>query len=487
MIRRAKIVATLGPVSSDPKTLARLLKAGLDVVRLNFSHGDHDQHRQTIATVRAVSHELRKHVPIVVDLMGPRYRLGTIDPVHTLRRNAIVTLGTERSKPDLPIESREILAHLKAGERILIDNGLVELRVLERGRGQVTTRVITGGPVSTRKGINLPDTELPFTVSAKDRSDIELAVQEKVDYVAASYVGRARDVEAIRREIEAAGGQLPIVAKLERGRAVEHLEEIARVSDAIMVARGDLGVEVPLYQVPVLQKRIVNAGSRAGIPVIVATQMLESMMEHPRPTRAESSDVANAIFDGADAVMLSGETAAGKYPVESVKTMDRIVKEAESYIREKPASDDVSLLQASPTTPARRGRPRRFGGQVVDSDTPDVVAAAAVLASRRLRAKQIIAFSQGGFTAKLISHYRPETPILTFTHDVRVARRSQLIWGVRPIVMDSEVRHHDDVVNVVDRYLVEAGLAKRGDTLVILMGEPIEKRPFTNLMRIHVL
>ena len=462
MQRRAKIVATLGPASSSPAAVKRLFKAGVDVVRLNLSHGTDEEHLRLVATVREQAAELGLQVPILLDLMGPRYRLGRLEKPRELRRQEEVSLGLADRGADLPVDDGQMLRHLAEGERLLIDNGLVELRVTGRRRSHVLAKVVTGGVVSTRKGINMPDSKLPFTISEKDRRDIELAAREDVDYLAASYVGRGADVYAVRQAMRQAGGNQLIVAKLERGRAVDHIDEITAASDALMVARGDLGVEVPLHRVPVLQKRIIDAGRRFGKPVIVATQMLESMMEKPRPTRAESSDVANAVFDGADALMLSGETAVGNHPAETVRTMHRIIREAEAFVAES--------SEASGTA---------------DLEVANLVAASAVFATHRMPVRQLVAFSQGGFTARMISRYRPSVPVLVFTADPAVARRVQLFWGVRALVMSEEVAHHDEVVEVVDRHLLEDRLARPADCVVILMGDPIRERPLTNLLRVH--
>jgi pyruvate kinase len=479
MDRRAKIVATLGPASADRSSLSRLLRAGVDVVRLNVSHGERDQHRQVIRLVRELDRELSRFTAVVVDLMGPRYRLGQVAQGVVLRRGQTVTLGSAKGA-ELDLDD-DILEHVRTGERVLIDNGLVEMEVLAKRRGLLRAKVVSGGPVSTRKGINLPDSDLPFSVSAKDRADIEMAVEEQADYLAASYVGSARDVAAVRTAGERAGGALPVIAKLERGRAVDHVEEIVVASDAVMVARGDLGVEVPLHRVPVIQKRIVEAGLRHAKPVIVATQMLESMMEHPRPTRAESSDVANAVFDGADAMMLSGETAAGRYPLEAVRTMDRIIREAEGHQRER--SDELLAV---------RGRALAAGPFDVEMSTEggnqgiaETIAAAAVLSARQLGARRIVALSQGGYTVRRVSSHRPSTPVIALTRDPATARRMQLVWGARPLFLDDEVTHHDEVVSCVDRHLLAARLARVGDCVAILMGDPIQERPPTNLLRLH--
>jgi pyruvate kinase len=399
---------------------------------------------------------------------------------------AAVPIGGEEG-PDLPVDDPELLDHLRPGQRVLVDNGLVELRVDAVAEGRVTTSVVNGGDVSTRKGINIPDSNPPFAISEKDRADIALAVAEGVDYLAASYVGTAEDVATIREAITAAGGSLPIIAKLERGRAVENLEAIAEAADALMVARGDLGVEVPLHQVPVLQKRIIAAGRRFGKPVVVATQMLESMMQQPRPTRAEASDVANAVFDGADALMLSGETASGKHAVRSVETMERIIREAEAYsVQTLGANAGAEEGRTPPPPPGSREVEGTASGKALE--TADVVAAAAVFAARHLAARQIVAFSQGGFTARIIARYRPAATIWAFTSDPAIARRSQLLWGVRPrLVVTDDVEHLDQVVGLVEQDLRSAGLAEPGERIVILMGDPIRERPLTNLLRVHQL
>ena len=488
MERRAKIVATLGPATWDSRTLKRLVRAGVDVVRLNLSHGTSEQHRATVAAVRRAAEAQEEFIPVLMDLMGPRYRLGQLAP-RRLKRGERVTLGPDGNAVDLPVSPPELIRHLKRGERILIDNGLVEARIESKRGARAVARIVAGGPVATRKGINLPDTTLPFSISPKDRDDIRMAVEEGADFLAASYVGRGHDVEAIRDVTHSLGAQIPIVAKLEQARALDYLEEIAASADALMVARGDLGVEVPLHRVPVLQKKILTAGRREGKPVIVATQMLESMIERPRPTRAESSDVANAVFDGADALMLSGETSIGKHPIEAVKTMSRIIREAEDYQEDR--SEEASSATLLPVEPNRRLRP--VEGEAVtttvhdDFIVADVVSASAVIAAQQIGARRIVAFSQGGFTARLVSRYRPSSPILGFTTDPVVARRMQLVWGVRPLLLGRKVRYHSEVAKTVEKRLLDGKLARPGECVVILMGEPVASRPLTNLMRIHRL
>ena len=481
-------MATLGPASVDEGVLRGLIRAGVDLFRFNLSHGNQDDHRKALEKVRRLAAEEGCHLPVVLDLMGPRYRLGTLQGERKLEAGEELVLTSHASGTDLPVEEG-ILEHLEAGERVLIDSGLVELRVEANEGERVRVRVINGGPVKTRKGINLPDTNLPFDISEKDRSDIAFAVQEGADYLAASYVGEAAHIHSLREVISQvgsqAGGRIPIIAKLERATAMTHLDEIVETADGIMVARGDLGVEVPLHTVPVHQKRIVAAGRRGGKPVIVATQMLESMIEQPRPTRAEATDVANAVFDGADALMLSGETAAGKYPVAAVQTMARIIEEAESYDRERATEEDLDqplgmaharrTFELDPTTHEEHE----------DLDIPDLVSAAAVYVADELKICRIVAFSQSGFTARLAARYRPTAPIVAFTPDARVARQLQLVWGVRPLVTDTEVGTLDEVVQMVERNLRDARLAAPGERILILMGHPIRDRPLTNLMRVH--
>jgi pyruvate kinase len=486
MERRAKIMATLGPASTGEEVLRGLIRAGVDLFRLNLSHGTQDEHRKTLAAVRRTARAEGCHIPVVMDLTGPRYRLGTLPgDGRTLLPGEEVSLGTEASGAELPVDD-DILQYLEVGERVLIDGGLIELRVTGKAGGTVRARVVNGGAVRTRKGINLPDTNLPFEISEKDRSDVAFAVAEGADYLAASYVGEAAHVEALRALVERAGGSIPLVAKLERATAIEHLDQITEAADAMMVARGDLGVEVPLYTVPVLQKRIVAAGRRAGKPVIVATQMLESMIEQPRPTRAEATDVANAVLDGADALMLSGETAVGRYPVEVVKTMARIILEAEDYSRSNGPRPTLQPLGRSHARRTFQMDPSTDHSEAeLALDVPDMVSAAAVYAADQLGVSRVVAFSQSGFTARLVARYRPAAPIVAFTPEERVARQIQLVWGVRPLVTGTEVGTLDEVVQAVERHLLEAGLATPGERIVILMGHPIRDKPLTNLMRVH--
>ena len=408
----------------------------------------------------------------MLDLMGPRYRLGTLPGgPRSVRRRQVVVLAKDSATADIPIGNSKLLRYLKVGERVLIGDGMVELKVLRHGTHQVEARVVTGGTVSTRKGINLPDSNLPFQISAKDRGDIQMAVEEGVDYLAASYIGSAKDVEAIRRQVQGAGGDLPLLAKLERARAMNHIDEIVDAADAVMVARGDLGVEVPLYRVPTLQKEIIRSGRHFGKPVVVATQMLDSMIKHPRPTRAEVSDVANTVFDGTDALLLTGETAAGDYPLQTVRTMVKIIEEAESFALGQSANWRYKLLIEADS-----------GGF---PEVADAVARAGVFTAQNLGVQRLVAFSRSGFTARLISRYRPSVPVLVFTPEERVARQMQLLWGVDPVPVTDRPDTEEEVVAALEGRLKSAHLVKPGERLVILMGSRVGDRRPTNMMRIH--
>lgn len=477
-------MATLGPASHEEAVLEQMLLLGVDIVRLNLSHGSHDSHRKIIRRVRKLADQQQRFIPIVLDLMGPRYRLGEIsDGPKTLTEGETVTLGRDGEGADIPIGDAQLLDYLQPKERVLIDNGLIEVEIETTTGSGGTARVVHGGRISSRKGINLPDSNLPFTISEKDRADIAFAVAERVDFIAGSYVGSGEDLRALKREMDACGERLPLIAKLERSSVLNRLDEIFDEAEAVMVARGDLGVEIPLHRVPVIQKEIIAASRRRGKPVIVATQMLESMIQQPRPTRAEASDVANAVFDGADALMLSGETAAGAFPVEAIRTMHQIIEQAELHRFHEQEGADLAPPPELGLTRAPIDPEQPWSGRD-PLEIAEVVSAAGVYAASRLGIRTIVAFSQGGFTARMIARNRPQAPILVFTTDYRVARRIQLVWGTRPRLMPREVHHHDEVVEVVESELIESGLAEPGECIVILMGEPIREQPLTNLVRL---
>jgi len=468
-MRRTKIVCTLGPASSSPGVIESMVRAGMNVARLNFSHGTHQDHARAIEAIREVSEKLKEPVAILQDLQGPRIRTGTLKGGSALlKKGQRFVLTTRKLEGDNRIVSTTydgLARDVKPGDHILLDDGMIQLEVKQTDGVDVICEVIDGGTLGNHKGINLPGVEISVpALTEKDKEDLRFGVEQGVDYVALSFVRRAEDVIQLKEEIRRRGGDIPVIAKLEKPEAIERLEEILEVSDGVMVARGDLGVEMRPEKVPIVQKEIIHQGMQRGIPVITATQMLESMRYHPRPTRAEASDVANAIFDGTDAVMLSGETATGSYPVETVEMMARIIQEAEASLH----------LSEYPVE-------RRFHEGL---PFPDAISNAACHVARQLRAKAIVAFTQTGFTARLISKYRPQTPIIAFTPHETVRRRLCLLWGVTPKLMGI-IENTDEMIRRVEEALLTGGLARKGDAIVILSGAPIGVKGTTNLMKLH--
>jgi pyruvate kinase len=473
-MRRAKIICTLGPSVSSQEALEKLMVSGMDVARLNFSHGTHDQHAQTIEWIRAASIKVRKAVAILGDLQGPKIRTGLLQgggPV-PLKDGAELIITTDESVIGTSEKVSTTYPHLaedvKKGDRILLDDGLLELRVLETdGQTTLRTLVVVGGPLGQNKGINLPGVSLKAdALTKKDIEDLSFGLKNGIDYAALSFVRRPEDIFMARQHMEKAGRSVPIIAKLEKPEALAQLDEIIATTDGVMVARGDLGVEIPPESVPAIQKQIVRKCNARGIPVVVATQMLDSMIKNPRPTRAEASDVANAIFDGADAVMLSGETASGKYPFEAVQMMHKIVLNAES-----------ALDFRSTFAPVQIGH---------DGPTPfnDVVCANAVTAAQDANAAVICAFTLGGTTARLLSHYRPTMPIIAFSPNQEVRRRLGLYWGVVPRILEP-LNDVEPMVKRVEEELLSRELARRGDRVVIVFGTPIGIAGKTNSIRLH--
>ncbi len=468
--RRAKIVCTLGPASSSKSVLRNLIRAGMDVARLNFSHGEPGEHARTLERVRALAAEAGRTVAILQDLQGPKIRIGRLegDSVR-LKRGDTFTLTTRAgvAGPDtVTVSYREFPGDVEKGDPVLLDDGNIQLQV-ERVRGKdVRCRVEVGGELRSRKGINLPGRKVGLpSLTAKDRRDLRWGIESGVDYLALSFVREAADVRALRRILIRHRADVPIIAKLEKPQAVENLVEILDAADGIMVARGDLGVELPPERVPVLQKRMIRAARIAGKPVITATQMLESMVEHRRPTRAEASDVANAIFDGTDAVMLSAETAIGKYPVEAVRMMARVIEAAEGSPAFRPGPVPVSHPEGPP-------------------QVPDAVADAASRASHDLQARVIAVFTQSGGTARVVSKYRPMTPIYAFTPVEAVRRRLALVWGVNPRDVP-ELPTTDAMVDEVAGRLLKERVVRRGDRIVVTAGTPVHEPGTTNFLKIH--
>jgi pyruvate kinase len=467
--RHSKIVCTIGPASRSPRIIERLLRAGMDVARLNFSHGSHADHANSITLLRAAANQIHKPIAILADLQGPKIRTGALagsTPV-VLRAGQKFVITTARILGDSTRVStvfKPLPREVHRGDRILLSDGLIELRV-QRVRGrEVICEVVNGGALGEHKGINLPGVKLRVpALTAKDRTDLLFALKHGANYIAVSFVRRPEDVSLAKTLVRRAGRDTPVIAKLEKPEAIENLEAILRVADGVMVARGDLGVEMNPERVPVVQKAIIKRAREFRRPVITATQMLESMTENPRPTRAEASDVANAIFDGSDAVMLSAETATGKYPVEAVSMMARIIEEAEASITEFPRPAPQERLKVAET-----------------------VAELVCHASRELHMKLIAVFTHSGFTARLISRYRPLVPIIAFSPEVETRRRMALIWGVRPRSIP-DVRKVDGLAAVAEKRLLEERLARKGDVIGIVAGTPMGIRGTTNFMKFHVI
>jgi pyruvate kinase len=471
--RRAKIVATVGPSSSDPEVVERLLATGVDVVRLNFSHGRHEDHALMLDRVRAASRQLVKAVGVLQDLQGPKIRTG---PLAAGRAGVVLESGAElliTTEGEVMGDGRlvsttypHLAEDVRAGDRLLIDDGLLELRVLSADGVRVRAEVVEGGVLGEHKGINLPGVALrTAALSEKDRADVAFGLAHGVDAVALSFVRSVEDVALCREEMMRAGRMVPIIAKIEKPEAIQNLDAIIAASDGIMVARGDLGVEILPERVPTLQKEICRKARAAGKPVIIATQMLNSMIDHPRPTRAEASDVANAVLDGADAVMLSGETASGRFPIAAVQMMDRIVREAESAATSTQGDYDTAV----PVRPA---------------PFPIVTAAAACEAADKSGAVAICCFTLSGTTARLLSQFRPRVPIIAYSSEQSVRRRLALYWGVLPKIMEP-VKNADLMAELVSDRLLEEKLARPGDRVVLVHGSPLGVPGQTNAIRLH--
>jgi pyruvate kinase len=471
-MRRAKIVATLGPASSDPETIHKLLEHGVDVARLNFSHGRLEDHAEVLDRIRAASRRLVKAVAVLQDLQGPKIRTGPLkagkvgvllEPGHDI---VITTEGEFPGDEKLVCTTyRHLAQDVRPGDRLLVDDGLLELRVLESDGVRARCEVVEGGVLKEHKGINLPGVALRAqALSEKDRRDLAFGLAHGVDYVGLSFVRTPHDVVTCRQEMERFGRVVPIVAKIEKPEALANLDAIIAEADGIMVARGDLGVEIEPERVPTLQKDILKKGNAAGKPVIIATQMLESMIEHPRPTRAEASDVANAIWDGADAVMLSAESASGRYPLLAVQMMDRIVREAERRVQ-------LGVLQP----PDVWTLPGPFNA---------VISGVAVRAAHEAHAQAIVCFTLGGTTARLLAHHRPHVPVVAFSPDQSIRRRIALYWGVIPKIMEP-VRNSDLMCEMVSDRLIADGLAQAGDRIVLVFGSPMGVPGQTNSIRLH--
>jgi len=462
--RRTKIVATIGPASSDEAVLARLLAAGMDVARINFSHGTRSDHRRVIERLRRLAHRTGAPLAILQDLQGPKIRVGRL--VHPVRLlpGAAVTLTTKAivgNARRIHVAFPRLPRVVRHGQRILLRDGTIELTVVQRRGSEVDCRVVEGGTLYEHQGVNLPGVRLRGpALTPKDVADLRAGLRYGVDYVALSFVRSAADLRSARHLLRRLGRSVPLVTKLERPEAVDHLDEIVEESDAVMVARGDLGVELQPEEVPLLQKRIIRAANERGVPVITATQMLESMVRNERPTRAETSDVANAILDGTDAVMLSAETAMGRYPVQAVQVMARIAREIEAATRFGRSS-----------TPPRPRVVHAIGG-------------AAQRLADELGVRMIVAVTTTGRTACALSQLRPGAPVVACTEDERVSRLLSLYWGIHPILVPFQ-RTTEAMVRVIDHELARRQLARPGDPVVIVGSAPIVARGRTNFVQYH--
>ncbi len=472
MQRRTKIVCTLGPASWSPPRVAALIRAGMDVARINFSHGDLETHARTIATVREAAEAAGRPVAILTDLQGPKIRVGVLPEPITLHPGDVITFAPEgeNRQGELPTSYPALAHDLEVGDVVLLADGLMELIVEDLVPPRVQMRVIHGGTLTSSKGINLPGVRVSApSLTEKDLRDLEFALEQGVDYIALSFVREPQNVLDLASRIPP-GGPL-IVVKIEKGLALENLQPILDVSAAVMVARGDLGVELPFEKVPLAQKRMIQLANLAARPVITATQMLESMIENPRPTRAEASDVANAIIDGTDAVMLSAETATGKFPVEAVKSMLRIAQEIE----------DADIMASGPhyDIPVEE---YEYGLSI----TERAIAAATVEAVRRLGAPLIFTFTQTGFTARVVSSFRPPVPILALTASPRTFNQMALVWGVIPVLCPGTTTY-DQMLGCARQEAVRRGLARPGDRVVLTAGLPMNVPGSTNTMRVEVV
>ena len=470
-MRRAKIVCTLGPATSSERRIRELVYAGMDVARLNMSHGTHADHAETYRLVREAADASGHGVGIFADLQGPKIRLSTFAEGHAvLSRGQRWTITTRTVPGDGDVAGttyQGLPGDVKAGDPILIDDGKVRLRVVSVEDTDVITEVLVGGPVSNHKGINLPGVAVSVpALSEKDIADLRFALSLSVDFIALSFVRNAADAEDVRAIMKEVGVMLPVIAKIEKPQAIENLDEVIDAFDGFMVARGDLAVECPLEDVPFLQKQIVQKARLNAKPVIVATQMLESMITSPAPTRAEASDVANAVLDGADAVMLSGETSVGDHPIHTVETMARIITATEGHALEGADSGRFTAIDWDPRT------------------TGGVIAKAAVEVAERVGATNVVAFTQSGDSAKRLSRMRSAIPVLAFTPENRVRSQLSLSWGVETF-RTHPVEHTDQMVRQVDEQLLQIGRVEEGDLVVIVAGSPPGIPGSTNALRIH--
>lgn len=468
--RRTKIVCTLGPATATRATITKLISAGMDVARLNFSYGSHEEHGKMIALVREVAEQLERPVGILQDLSGPKLRVGEIaggEMALAQGQEVVLSAARRPESSHIPLPLPEVVRAITPGARLLLGDGKIELKAIALDGQELRCRVRAGGVLKSHQGVNIPDVALPIrTVTEKDLADLAFGLAQGVDWVAMSFVRQPKDLAPLRRAMERAGVRVPLVAKIEKGEAIRNLDGIIEAADGVMVARGDLGIELPLDQIPVLQKEIISRCNLAGKPVVIATEMLASMVSSPRPTRAEVSDVANAVLDGADAVMLSAETATGKYPVAAVKMMARVAEKAEAAI------DFAGKLLASSQRPCET--------------VTEAISEATCNLAEDLSAAAIITATTSGNTARKVSSHRPETRIVAVTPDMATQRQLTLSWGVCPVLAPRGENTDALIVNAIAR-AQEVGFVKAGDTVVITAGVPPGRPGFTNLIKVEAV
>lgn len=465
-MRSVKIVCTIGPASSSKNVITRMIKAGMNVARLNFSHGTHKGHRNAVECIRNSALKNGSPVAILQDLKGLKIRVGAVkNGAVILKKNSILYLTArdiEGDERQLSVSYPRLIKDVMVGDKILMDDGLIQLKVTGKEKDRLIAKVTEGGILREKKGVNLPGTQLSGAAfTKKDREDLKFGINIGVDYIAMSFVSSKHDILRVKKWLKKRNADIPVIAKIERPQALENIDEIIEVSDGLMIARGDLGVEVPPEKVPLIQKSLIEKCNMAMKPVITATQMLESMTEHMSPTRAEAADVANAVLDGTDALMLSAETSVGKYPVRTLKMMDRIIRFTETRKPKIPQNFDAAS--------------KTFA---------QAIAEAACISSMDIKAKAIIAFSRTGFTALLVSKFRPQIPIVGFTVKEDIRRRMNLYWGITPQIMKFP-RSTDEMISETEKAILKKRIAKKGDSIVIIATSPFTLGGKTNILKLH--
>lgn len=471
---KTKIVCTLGPASSSPEMMRAMIRAGMDVARINFSHGTHEEHGRLLNILRHEAQLLNEPVTVIQDLQGPKIRIGDLKGVSVdLKPGATITISTLECKGDekmLSTTYQHLPKDVRAGDRVLLDDGKLELNVLEVHETDVLLRVVTGGILTAHKGINLPGVAVSApSLTEKDKEDMQFAFEHDVDYVALSFVRRGHDVASLRDfiiEHGPKGRKIPIIAKIEKSEAITNIDEILREADAVMVARGDLGVELPTEDVPLLQKMIARKCNEIGKPVIIATQMLESMLVSPTPTRAEASDVANAVLDGADAVMLSGETSVGKYPIQAIEVMERIVRKTEEQV--------MKMTKFNPDW-------------IPSTHEYDPLSRSGCILADQLKATTMVVLTHSGSTAARVAKFRPHARIIAVTDREKIMRRLNLVWGIRGLIVEDLKKDTDATFKKIQEQLLLEGWIERGDTIVLLAGIPLFEGHPTNTIKVDMV